>query len=139
MLRDQQREIERLRLKIAQGTSSSSDDQMTEVDGLKVLVRRAEHLGRDGRRQLADSLVRRIAPGVVVVGESGEGAASVLVMVSRDATDRVQAGKVIKELMTISGGRGGGKPELAEGGAAPDKLEETLRAVPQVVARLLQS
>ena len=59
-------------------------------------------------------------------------------MVSRDATDRLQAGKVIKELMAISGGRGGGKPELAEGGAPAEKLDEALKAAPQVIERMLQ-
>jgi len=136
-LRDQQREIERLKLKLAQGAASPADEQITEINGLKVLVRKAENLGRDGRRQLADTLARRIAPGVVVIGETTDGAASVLVMVSNDATARVQAGKIVKELMAISGGRGGGKAELAEGGATPEKLDETLKAAPQVIEKLL--
>jgi alanyl-tRNA synthetase len=136
-IRDAQREIERLRLKLAQG-AAAADERVTDVDGLKVLVRRAENLGRDGRRQLADSLSRRIAPGIVVLGEESNGSASVLVMVSQDATSRVQAGRVIKELMAISGGRGGGKAELAEGGATPEKLDETLRAAPSVIARLIE-
>jgi alanyl-tRNA synthetase len=136
-IRDAQREIERLRLKLAQG-ASTADEKVTDVDGLKVLVRKAENLGRDGRRQLADSLSRRIAPGIVVLGEESNGSASVLVMVSQDATSRVQAGRVIKELMAISGGRGGGRAELAEGGATPEKLDETLRAAPSVIARLIE-
>ncbi len=136
-IRDAQREIERLRLKLAQG-ATSADEKVTDVDGLKVLVRKAENLGRDGRRQLADSLSRRIAPGIVVLGEESNGSASVLVMVSHDATSRVQAGRVIKELMAISGGRGGGKADLAEGGATPEKLDETLRAAPSVIARLIE-
>jgi alanyl-tRNA synthetase len=136
-IRDAQREIERLRLKLAQG-ATAADERVTDVNGLKILVRKAENLGRDGRRQLADSLSRRIAPGIVVLGEESNGSASVLVMVSQDATSRVQAGRVIKELMTISGGRGGGKAELAEGGSTPDKLDETLRAAPSVIARLIE-
>jgi alanyl-tRNA synthetase len=136
-LREQQREIERLKLKLAQGAATPADEKITEIGGLKVLVRRAENLGRDGRRQLADSLSRRISPGVVVLGEQTGGAASVLVMVSRDAIGRVEAGKVIKELMAISGGRGGGKSEMAEGGSTPEKLDETLAAAPGVIERLL--
>jgi alanyl-tRNA synthetase len=135
-VRDQQREIERLRLKLAQG-NGSADEKIIEIDGLKVLVRKSENLGRDGRRQLADSLARRIAPGVVVIGERDDATASLLVLVSREAIPRVQAGRVIKELMTISGGRGGGKPELAEGGALPERLDEALAAAPQVIERLL--
>ncbi len=136
-VRDQQREIERLKLKLAQGAVQPADESVTEIAGVKVLVRMADSLGRDGRRQLADSLSRRIAPGVVVLGERSEGSASVLVLVTPDVTDRVQAGKVIKELMTISGGRGGGKAELAEGGALPERLDVTLASAPQVIARLL--
>jgi alanyl-tRNA synthetase len=138
-LKDQQREIERLKLKLAQGAAAPADEQITEVNGLKVLVRKVENLGKDGRRQLADSLTRRIAPGVVVLGEVTDGTASLVVMVSKDATARVQAGNVIKELTAISGKKGGGKPDLAEGGALPEKLDETLRAAPQIVERMLQA
>jgi alanyl-tRNA synthetase len=139
LLRDQQREIERLKLKLAQDVALPANEKVTDVDGLRVLVRRAENLGRDGRRQLADTLARRISPGVVVLGEEDESAASVLVMVSREALDRVQAGRVIKELMMVSGGRGGGKPELAEGGVPAGKLDETLAAATDVIRGLLTS
>ncbi|MGH9836570.1 MAG: DHHA1 domain-containing protein, partial [Blastocatellia bacterium] len=135
-LRDQQKEIERLKLKLAQG-GGSTEDQIVEVNGLKVLVRKVEGLGKDGRRQLADSLTRKVAPGVVVLGEVTDGAASLVVMVSKDATNRVQAGNVIKELTAISGKKGGGKPDLAEGGALPEKLDETLKAAPQVIGKML--
>jgi alanyl-tRNA synthetase len=136
-LKEQQREIERLKLKLAQGTQAA-DEQLAEVKGVKVLARKVESLGKDGRRQLADSLTKRIAPGVVVLGEVSDDTASLLVMVSKDATDRVQAGAIIKELTAISGKKGGGKADLAEGGASPEKLDETLSAVSGVVDRLMK-
>ncbi len=132
-LRDQQKEIERLKLKLAQG-GGAAEDQIKEINGLKVLVRKVEGLGKDGRRQLADSLTRKVAPGVVVLGDVDNGKAAILVMVSDDATKKVQAGKVIKEL---PGARGGGKPDLAEGGVETDKLDEALNAVPDVVSKLM--
>jgi alanyl-tRNA synthetase len=138
-LREQQREIERLKLKLAQGASSPADEQTAEINGVKVLVRKVENLGKDGRRQLADSLTKRIAPGVVVLGEVTNGSASLVVMVSKDATDRVQAGALIKELTAISGKKGGGKPDLAEGGALPEKLDETLKAAPQIIEKMLDA
>jgi len=134
-LRDQQKEIERLKLKLAQG-GGGTEDQITEINGLKVLVRKVEGLGKDGRRQLADSLTRKVAPGVVVLGDVDNGKAAILVMVSADATKKVQAGKVMKEL---PGARGGGKPDLAEGGVETDKLDEALNAVPDVVSRLMDA
>jgi alanyl-tRNA synthetase len=124
-----------LKLKLAQG-GGAAEDQVTEINGLKVLVRKVEGLGKDGRRQLADSLTRKVAPGVVVLGDVDNGKASILVMVSDDATKKVQAGKVIKEL---PGARGGGKPDLAEGGVESDKLDEALKAAPQVIERMLQA
>jgi alanyl-tRNA synthetase len=134
-LRDQQKEIERLKLKLAQG-GGAAEDQVTEVNGLKVLVRKVEGLGKDARRQLADSLTRKVAPGVVVLGDVDNGKASILVMVSADAIKKVQAGKVIKEL---PGARGGGKPDLAEGGVETDRLDEALKAAPMVIERMLQT
>ncbi|HKQ92017.1 MAG TPA: alanine--tRNA ligase [Blastocatellia bacterium] len=134
-LRDQQKEIERLKLKLAHG-GGGAEDQVTEVNGLKVLVRKVEGLGKDARRQLADSLARKVAPGVVVLGDVDNGKASILVMVSADATKKIQAGKVIKEL---PGARGGGKPDLAEGGVETDQLDEALKAAPQVIERMLSS
>lgn len=137
-LKEQQREIERLKLKLAQG-SSSSDEKITEIDGVKILVRKVDSLGKDGRRQLADSLSRKIAPGVVVLGEADNDTASLVVMVSKDMTSRVQAGALIKELTAISGKKGGGKPDLAEGGALPEKLDETLNAAHEIVGNILRT
>jgi alanyl-tRNA synthetase len=133
-LKEQQREIERLKLKLAQGGGGAADC-VTELNGMKVLVRKVEGLGKDGRRQLADALTRKIAPGVVVIGDVVEGKASLLVMVSDDLTAKVQAGKVMREL---PGARGGGKPDLAEGGVEADLLDAVLQAVPQVIERCVK-
>jgi alanyl-tRNA synthetase len=137
-LREQQREIERLKLKLAQGAAAPSDE-VTEIDGIKVKVLKVDNLGKDGRRQLADSLTRRIAPGVVVLGEVTNGTASLVVMVSKDATGRLRADDVIKELTAISGKKGGGKQDLAEGSALPEKLDETLKAAPAIIEKMLIS
>ncbi|MEO6724605.1 MAG: DHHA1 domain-containing protein, partial [Blastocatellia bacterium] len=134
-LRDQQKEIERLKLKLAQG-GGGTEDQVTEINGLKILVRKVEGLGSDGRRQLGDSLARKIAPGVVVIGDVVDGKSSVLVMVSTDATGKVQAGKIIKSL---PGARGGGKADLAEGGVEAGKLDEALKAAPGVIAEMMKA
>ncbi|MBO0800637.1 MAG: alanine--tRNA ligase, partial [Blastocatellia bacterium] len=136
-LREQQREIERLKLKLAQGATAPADEKVIEIDGIKVLVRKVDNLGKDGRRQLADTLSKRIAPGVVILGEVSNGSASLVVMVSKDATGRVQAGNVIRELTALSGKKGGGKPDLAEGGALPEKLDETLQAAPAIIEKML--
>ena len=132
-IRQQQKEIERLKLKIAQG-GGGAEDQITEINGIKLLIRKVEELGKEGRRQLGDSLTRKIAPGVVVIADVADGKASLLVMVSDDATARIQAGKIIRE---IPGARGGGKPDLAEGGVELDGLDAALQAVAGVIEKLI--
>ena len=135
------READELRMKIATGAigaTSANGDEAREVAGVKVLAREASGLDSAGMRQLSDTLLARIKSGVVVLGRSSDGKVSLIVRTSDDLTSRVPAGKVIKELAPIVGGKGGGKADMAEGGGAqPEKLSEALEASYAVVERLL--
>ena len=103
-----------------------------------VLAREASGLDAAGMRQLSDTLLARIKSGVVVLGRSNDGKASLIVRTSDDLTRKVPAGKIIKELAPIIGGRGGGKADMAEGGGnQPERLAEALQASYGVVERLL--
>ena len=134
-IREYQREVERLKLKLAQGGGAAADE-VVEIAGVKLLVRQVESLGKDGRRQLGDSLTRKIAPGIVVIGDREEGKASILVMVSPDLVGKIQAGRIVR---AIPGVRGGGKPDLAEGGVDGAGLADALQAVPDAIRQLLNS
>jgi alanyl-tRNA synthetase len=140
-LRKARREADELRLKIATGavgSASANGDDAREVAGVKVLVREASGLDSAGMRQLSDTLLARIKSGVVVLGRSSDGKVSLIVRTSDDLTSRVPAGKVIKELAPLVGGKGGGKADMAEGGGAqPEKLSEALEASYAVVEKLL--
>ncbi|HJU56395.1 MAG TPA: alanine--tRNA ligase [Pyrinomonadaceae bacterium] len=139
-LKKARREADELRLKLATGGGSSSNgDEAREVaDGVLVLAREADGLDAAGMRQLSDTLLARIKSGVVVLGRSGDGKVSLIVRTSPDLLKRVPAGQVIKELAPIVGGRGGGKPDMAEGGGSqPEKLAEALEASYGVIERLL--
>ncbi|MDX6403053.1 MAG: alanyl-tRNA synthetase [Blastocatellia bacterium] len=140
-LKKARREADDLRLKIATGaagSASSNGDDAREVNGVRVLAREASGLDAAGMRQLSDTLLARIKSGVVVVGRSNEGKASLIVRTSDDLTKKIPAGLVIKELAPIIGGKGGGKPDMAEGGGnQPEKLTEALEASYGVVERML--
>jgi alanyl-tRNA synthetase len=143
-LKKARREADDLRLKIATGAINSGsanggeNDGARDVAGVKVLAREASELDASGMRQLSDTLLARIKSGVVVLGRSGDGKVSLIVRTSDDLTGRVPAGKVIKELAPIVGGKGGGKADMAEGGGAqPEKLGEALEASYAVVEKLL--
>ena len=140
-LKKARREAEELKLKIASGalnTTSSNGDEAREVAGIRVLAHEASGLDAAAMRQLSDTLLARIKSGVVVLGRSGEGKVSLIVRTSPDLTAKVPAGKVIKELAPIVGGKGGGKADMAEGGGSqPEKLREALDASFSIVERLL--
>jgi alanyl-tRNA synthetase len=140
-LKKARREADELRIKIATGavgSSSANGADAREVAGVQVLAREASGLDSAGMRQLSDTLLARIKSGVVVLGRSSDGKVSLIVRTSDDLTNRVPAGKVIKELAPIIGGKGGGKADMAEGGGSqPEKLSEALEASYAIVERLL--
>ena len=141
-LKKARREADDLRLKIASGAigGSSNGDESRDVAGVRVVAREASGLDAAGMRQLSDTLLARIKSGVVILGRSTDGKVSLIVRTSADLSKKVPAGQVIKELAPIVGGRGGGKPDMAEGGGTqPEKLEAALQASYEVVERLINN
>ncbi|MDT5268104.1 MAG: alanyl-tRNA synthetase [Acidobacteriota bacterium] len=140
-LKKARREADELRLKLAlgAGTQAQNGQDAREVEGgVMVLAREASDLDASALRQLSDTLLAQIKTGVVVLGRRADGKASLIVRTSPDLSKRVPAGQVIKELAPIIGGRGGGKPDMAEGGGPEtQKLSEALEASYQIVERLL--
>ncbi|HST50519.1 MAG TPA: alanine--tRNA ligase [Pyrinomonadaceae bacterium] len=140
-LKKARREADEMRLKLALGGGASSQNgaDAREVEGgVRVLAREASDLDSQALRQLSDTLLAQIKSGVVILGRRADGKASLIVRTSNDLAKRVPAGQVIKQLAPIIGGRGGGKPDMAEGGGPePQKLSEALEASYKVVERLL--
>lgn len=139
-LKKSRKEIDDLRLKIATGGNAAGDanDEAREIAGIKVLAKIVEDIDANGTRQLSDTLLARLKSGVVVIGRRDESKAGLIVRVSGDLTNRIKAGDIIREIAPILGGKGGGKPDMAEGGG-PDvaKLQEALEAVNTFVERTM--
>ncbi|HMQ04962.1 MAG TPA: alanine--tRNA ligase [Pyrinomonadaceae bacterium] len=140
-LKRTRREMDNLKLKIATGGiggGSAHDDEARDIDGVKVVGKVIDGLDSNGMRQLSDTLLARLKSGVVILGRKDEGKASVIVRVSDDLKDKVRAGNVVKEIVPILGGKGGGRPDMAEGGG-PDveKLGEAVEASFGVIQQLL--
>ena len=135
------KEIEDLKLKIATGalgTATANGDEARDVSGVKVLGKIVDGLDANGQRQLSDTLLARLKSGVVVLGREAEGKVSIIVRVSDDLTSRVKAGNVIKEIVPIVGGKGGGRPDMAEGGGTdPGRLSEAIDASYAVIEKML--
>ncbi len=137
------REIESMRLKSASASVADAAGSAAEVKGIKVLARRVEALGgsqeaKSQMRNLVDELRGRLGSGVVVLGTAAEGKVSLIAGVTKDLTSRVQAGKVVSALAAMVGGKGGGRPDLAEaGGSDAAELDRALARVAEVVEGLL--
>jgi alanyl-tRNA synthetase len=112
-----------------------------EVRGIKLISAEVEALGNDARaslRQMADDLRPRIGSGVIVLGAPSGGKAALLVAVTKDLTDRLDAGKIVRAVAALVDGGGGGRKDLAEaGGKSPEKLAEAIEAVPSIVEGML--
>ena len=75
--------------------------------------------------------------GIAVLGGSIKGKAALLVIVSKDLTGRFKAGEIINRVAALVGGKGGGRPDMAQaGGTLADKVGEAISAVPIIVAEL---
>ena len=136
------REVEQLRIRAAMGggPAGAADGGTVEFDGVTVVTRRVSNLEKGALRTLADSLRDRIPSGVVVVAAENDGKVALVVSVTRDLTDRVHAGRVVKEIAPIVGGAGGGRPDFAQaGGRRPDRIAELFPACQAVVRRMLGS
>src|SRR5208282_1827262 len=132
------RELDSARMKSASSSTANIGDQIRDVKGVKVLAHRVDNLERVQLRTLVDQLRDKIGSGVVVLGSASNGSVSLIVGVTKDLINRVQAGKVIGPVAQKVGGKGGGRPDLAEaGGKDAAALDSALAEVYTVVESLL--
>ena len=132
------RELDSARMKSASSSTANISDKVRDVKGVKVLAHRVDNLERAQMRTLIDQLRDKIGSGVVVLGSASNGSVSLIVGVTKDLISRVQAGKIISPVAQKVGGKGGGRPDLAEaGGKDAGALDAALDGAYAVVESLL--
>ena len=131
--RELERELEEARAKLSTARSGDLAGQARDVNGVKLLAARVEGDG-NALRELADKLRDKLGHGVVALGSDHGGKAVLLVAVSKDLIGRVKAGDLVREAAKLVGGKGGGKPDLAQAGG-PDAagLDKALARVEELV------
>jgi alanyl-tRNA synthetase len=140
-LKKTRREIDDLKLKIATGSvggGSAAADEARDCGGIQVIAKIVDGLDKGGMRNLSDTFLGKLKSGVVIIAKVEEGKVSFIVRVSDDLTSKVMAGKIVQEMAPIVGGRGGGKPDMAEGGGTePAKLPDAIEASYGIVERMV--
>ncbi|MBF0177311.1 MAG: alanine--tRNA ligase [Magnetococcales bacterium] len=130
-----QRELERHLEKAKSAMSGNIVDdllgQVRTVAGFPLLVARVEGVDPKGLRDLCDRLKEKLPSAVILLGVAAEGKVSVLAGVTSDLTAKIKAGDLVRFVSERVGGKGGGRPDMAQGGGTrPEQLNEALAALP---------
>jgi len=135
--RELARECEKMKKQLAMGTDQSDPmSSVREVEGIRVLSIRIPIADPATLRDTADSFRDRIKSGVVCLGGESGGKASLVITITRDLVDRLNAGEIIKPVAAVVGGGGGGRPDMAQaGGPDVEKLDTALDAVYEEVQK----
>ncbi|MHB1418138.1 MAG: alanine--tRNA ligase [Bacillota bacterium] len=139
-LKDREKEIQSLHLKLARYQIDDLMSHVQEVKGIKVLAARVETTDLDGLRNMADLLRDRLKSGVVVLGMPAADKVQLVAVATRDVISRgIHAGKLIGHLARITGGGGGGRPDMAQaGGRNAELLDQALEKAVEMVGEQVQ-
>jgi len=132
--RELEREIQRLQGRLAAGALEGLLRQAVEVDGVRVVASLVDLRDPKGMRELGDRLRGELGSGVVVLASQAGERVTWVTMVTKDLTARLHAGHLARDLARLTGGGGGGRPDVAEaGGKDPSRIPEALAKLPDLV------
>ena len=133
-----QKEIEALKQTMVTSSADNVLDQARDIKGIKVIATRIKAENPKSLREYADRIKDQLKSGVIIVGGAGADKAFLVVVVTKDLTSSLNAGKIIQEVARGIGGSGGGRPDMAQaGGKEKDKLEETLAGAYSIIEAMI--
>ncbi|MFW1806680.1 alanine--tRNA ligase [Acinetobacter ursingii] len=126
-----QKQIEQLNQKLANFQATELLSQVQTVAGRSTLITTVQNMDAKSLRNLHDSVKSKLEDAVIVLAGVEEDKVSLIASVAKQYTAHLKAGDIIKHLATELGGKGGGKPDLAQGGAPlNEKFEQVMTALP---------
>ncbi|MGE0087809.1 MAG: alanine--tRNA ligase, partial [Desulfococcaceae bacterium] len=132
-----EKELEKIKAQMAVMSVASVDEDIREINGVKVLSRKVAADNPGSLREAADKFRDKIGSGIVVLGSASGEKAMLIVVVSKDICKKFNAGNIVKQVAAMVGGGGGGRPDMAQaGGTQPEKLDEALSAVYGIVEKM---
>jgi alanyl-tRNA synthetase len=133
-----EKELSQLKAKLASSAGTDLAAQAEEINGVKVLVAIVEGLDSKSLRDTTDQLKNKLGTAVVLLATVDGDKVSLVAGVTKDLTDRVKAGELVKEIAQKVGGKGGGRPDMAmAGGNSPDQLPEAILYAKQYLISIL--
>jgi len=129
-----EKRVEQLKASMASQAAAASVADIRTVNGIKVMAQKVSVDSPAALRDMADRFKDSIKSGIVVLGAESGGKALLIVGVTKDLTGQYKAGNIIKEVAAMVGGKGGGRPDMAQaGGSQPEKLDEALEKTYAIV------
>ncbi len=138
-LKGLEKELDQLRAKLASGGSKDLAAEAREVRGIKVLATRLDGMDAKGLREVLDKLKDKLAPAAIVLASVADDKVTLIAGVTKDLAGRLHAGELVNQVAAGVGGKGGGRPDMAQaGGTNPAGLGAALDAVPSWVEQHLK-
>jgi alanyl-tRNA synthetase len=129
-----EKEIDKLKTALATQDVADFESEIKEIAGIKVLAKKVAVDTPAALRELADRLKDKVKSGVVVLGSVVGSKALLIAVVTQDLTSRLHAGKIVKEVASVVGGGGGGRPDMAQaGGTQPERIDQAIEKVYEIV------
>jgi alanyl-tRNA synthetase len=136
--RELEKDLERLKSRLAASHGEDLAAQAVDVNGLKVLAARLDGVDVKGLRATVDQLKNKLGSAAVVLATVDGDKVSLVAGVTADYTDRIEAGPLANFVAQQVGGRGGGRPDMAQaGGNDPTRLAQAIKAVPNWIRERL--
>ncbi|PKM36600.1 MAG: alanine--tRNA ligase [Gammaproteobacteria bacterium HGW-Gammaproteobacteria-10] len=133
-----EKELERLKAKLASSAGGELSSQAVEIEGVKVLAAKIDDSDPKALRDMLDQLRNKLGSSAIVLATVKDDKVSVIAGVSKDLVSTIKAGDLVNVVATQVGGKGGGRPDMAQaGGNNPAALPEALNSVAQWVREQL--
>jgi len=139
-LKEKDKEILSLKSKMSRGYEDEILQSAKEVKGIKVYSGVLADVDGEALRELADRIRDKVQTGLVVLGSSVEGKVQFVAMADKESVKKgVHCGKIVKDVAAVTGGGGGGRPDMAQaGGKDPEKLQEAMGSLLLTVDKLVK-
>jgi alanyl-tRNA synthetase len=129
-LKTKEKELSQLKQSMAGAKSKDILSNVVEIEGVKVLVAKLEGVESKALRGMMDDLKNQLGSGVIALGLASDNKVNLITGVTKDLVGKFKAGALVNHLAAQVGGKGGGRPDMAQaGGSQPENLDNALNSV----------